>query len=158
MPRPDPASPHSASPDSASPGSAFTDDDLAAYLREQLPVERSSEIEQALRDDQSSGGQGLRRRLALVAAGADEGRSVGAIWREARLSCPSRDDLGALLLGALDVETERYALFHIREVGCRVCAANLADLEEAASKNPDVAQRRKRVFQSSAGHLGGAGG
>ncbi|QDT15645.1 hypothetical protein [Alienimonas californiensis] len=132
---------------------SFSDDDLSAYLREQLPVGRSSEIEQALRDDRSSDGQGLRRRLAAVAAGAEEGRSVGAIWREARLSCPTRDELGALLLGALDPEVERYALFHIREVGCRVCAANLADLEEAASRSPEIAQRRKRVFQTSAGHL-----
>ena len=131
----------------------FTDDDLSAYLRERLPVGRSSEIEQALRDDQSPDGQGLRRRLAVVAGDAEEGRSVGAIWREARLSCPTRDELGALLLGALDPEVERYALFHVREVGCRLCAANLADLEEAASKSPEIAQRRKRVFQSSAGHL-----
>ena len=135
----------------------FSDDDLAAYLREQLPVGRSSEIEQALRDDQSSDGQALRRRLAVIAADGEEGRSVGAVWREARLSCPTRDELGSLLLGALDPEAERYALFHVREVGCRLCAANLADLEEAASKSPEVAQRRKRVFQSSAGHLGGAG-
>ncbi|MFH5806218.1 hypothetical protein [Alienimonas sp. DA493] len=126
----------------------FSDDDLSAYLREQLPVGRSSEIEQALRDDAA-----LRRRLAAVASGAEEGRSVGAIWREARLSCPTRDELGALLLGALDPEVERYALFHVREVGCRVCAANLADLEEAASKSPEIAQRRRRVFQTSAGRL-----
>ena len=78
---------------------------------------------------------------------------MGAVWRENRLSCPSRDDLGALLLGALDPDAERYALFHVREIGCRFCAANLADLEEAASRNPEVAQRRKRVFQSSAGAL-----
>ena len=128
----------------------FSDDDLAAYLRERLPVGRSSEIEQALRDNEA-----LRRRLALIAAEGEEGRSVGAIWRESRLSCPTRDELGALLLGALDPEVERYALFHVREVGCRVCAANLADLEEAASKSPEVAKRRQRVFQSSAGHLGG---
>ena len=135
----------------------FSDDDLAAYLREQLPVGRSSEIEQALRDDRGSDGQGLRRRLAAVAAGAQEGRSVGAVWREARLSCPTRDDLGALLLGALDPDAERYALFHVREVGCRVCAANLGDLEEAASRSPEVARRRRRVFQSSAGRLKDAG-
>ena len=137
----------------APPGAAFvdagfSDEELAAYLREQLPVERSSAIEQALRDDEA-----VRRRLAAVAADGEEGRSVGAIWREARLSCPSRDDLGALLLGALDPAAERHALFHVREVGCRFCAANLADLEEAASKSPEIAQRRRRVFQSSAGQL-----
>ena len=127
----------------------FTDDDLAAYLAERLPVGRSSDLEQALRDDEI-----LRRRLAFVASGATEGRGVGHVWREAGLSCPTRDELGALLLGALDADAERYALFHVREVGCRVCAANLADLEEAASRSPEVAQRRKRVFQSSAGALG----
>ena len=127
---------------------AFSDDELAAYLREQLPVARSSEVEQALRDDEP-----LRKRLAVVAAGGEEGRGVGAIWREARLSCPTRDELGSLLLGALDPDAERYALFHVREVGCRFCAANLADLEEAAGRDPDAARRRKRVFQSSAGHL-----
>ena len=141
-PRNEPAPPVPAAP-------AFRDDELAAYLAERLPVGRSSDLEQALRDD-----EGLRKRLAFVASGATEGRGVGHIWREAGLSCPTRDDLGALLLGALDPDAERYALFHVREVGCRVCAANLADLEEAASRSPEVAQRRKRVFQSSAGALG----
>ena len=133
--------------------SPFSDEDLAAYLREQLPVGRSSEVEAALRTDDL-----LRKRLAAVASDAREGRGVGAIWREGRLSCPSRDDLGALLLGALDPDVERYAVFHVREVGCRVCAANLADLEEAAARSPEVAQRRRRVFQSSAGHLRGDAG
>ena len=128
---------------------AFTDDDLAAYLAERLPVGRSSDLEQGLRDDEA-----LRRRLALVAADAGEGRGVGHVWREAGVSCPTRDELGSLLLGALDADAERYALFHVREIGCRVCAANLADLEEAAGRSPEVAQRRKRVFQSSAGALG----
>ncbi|MEM9701746.1 MAG: hypothetical protein AAF907_04820 [Planctomycetota bacterium] len=131
----------------------FSDDDLAAYLREQAPVGLSSEIEQALRDEQDAGEQPLRRRLALIASDVEDGRSVGAIWRENRLSCPSRDELGALLLGALDPERERYIRFHIQVVGCRYCAASLADLQEAASRSPEVAQRRKRVFQSSAGAL-----
>ena len=129
----------------------FSDDDLAAYLRETLPVGRSSEIEAALRTDEP-----LRRRLARVAAGDDGGRGVGAIWRDGRLSCPTRDELGALLLGALEPDAERYALFHVREVGCRVCAANLADLEEAAARDPEVAKRRRRVFQSSVGTLAAA--
>ena len=130
----------------------FSDEELAAYLSERLPVERSSEVEAALRGDEA-----LRRRLAVVAAGGDGSRGVGSIWREARLSCPTRDELGSLLLGALDPDAERYALFHVREVGCRLCAANLADLEEAASRSPEVARRRRRVFQSSAGALRGDG-
>ena len=127
-----------------------TDDELAAYLREQLPVGRSGEVEQALRENET-----LRKRFAVIAADAGGGRSVGTIWREHRLSCPTRDELGSLLLGALDPDAERYVLFHVREVGCRFCAANLADLEEAAARSPEIAQRRKRVFQSSAGALGG---
>jgi hypothetical protein len=80
--------------------------------------------------------------------------SLGAIWRRHRLSCPPREQLGSFLLGVLDADHADYIRFHIETIGCRVCQASLADLEEqqtAASKV--VEQRRTRYFQSSAGYL-----
>ena len=131
------------------PADRFTDDELAAFLAEQASPETASAIERAARDDES-----LRRRLAAVARRQDLGdHSVGAVWREHRLSCPDRAELGAYLLGTLNPGREDYLGFHIREVGCRYCLANLADLEAAAEAGEATLHRRRRLFESSAGQL-----
>ena len=127
----------------------FTDDELLAYLDEMLPVDRMASVEQALRRNET-----LRQRVAALNRRRDQGlHSVGEIWRRHRLSCPTRQQLGGFLLGTLKVELAGYVDFHVRSVGCRVCAANLRDLEEAARSSADVPQRRRRFFESSAGTL-----
>lgn len=129
--------------------SSISDDELLAWLDEQLPVERMSEFEQLLRDDES-----LRRRVAALAQQRGQGaHSVGEIWRRGRLSCPSRGQLGSFLLGALPPHMEAYIEFHLQTVGCRLCSANLDDLNRQAADTPEAGQRRRRIFQSSAGHL-----
>ena len=127
-----------------------TNEELLAFLEEQLSAERMAEIEQALRSDVD-----LQQRLAGVVRQHDPGaHSVGAIWRRRRLSCPSRSDLGSFLLGALEPVRTEYIEFHLRVVGCRYCAANLSDLEqEAGDQAEEVTRRRQKFFQSSAGHL-----
>ncbi len=129
--------------------SAPTDGELLAYLDEMLPVEQMASLEKELRASES-----LRNRTANLLSRRDHGlHSVGAIWRNERLSCPSRSRLGSYLLGTLDAEHIDYLEFHIRTVGCRYCAANLDDLEREMESAPEIAQRRRKFFQSSAGYL-----
>ncbi len=131
-----------------------TDVELSAFLEEGLPVERLAEIEIRLRDD-----EGLRARLRGVIGREDAGlHSVGVIWRRHRLSCPSRDEISQAILGVLDPPREEYLKFHIEQVGCRYCAANLADLRAAHETSAPSAERRRRYFETSAGHLRGTSG
>ncbi|TWU06929.1 hypothetical protein CA54_53320 [Symmachiella macrocystis] len=131
------------------PSIDLADEDLLGYLEESLPVERMSIVESALRSSES-----LRQRAAMLLRRRDDGfHSVGDIWRRHRLSCPSRRQLGSFLLEALDQEEQDYIDFHLRTVGCRYCAANLRDLEESRNQTPEVEQRRRKFFQTSAGHV-----
>ena len=73
--------------------------------------------------------------------------SLGAIWRRERLTCPSREQLGSYLLQVLDEAEQEYLDFHLHEIGCPFCVANLADLQ-AMQKEP-VPQARERRAASS---------
>ena len=129
---------------------SVTTADLEAYLDEALPGETMAQIEKALRADPA-----LAERLEVVIRRNDTGlHSLGAIWRRARISCPSRDQLGSYLLGALADDLAAYIRFHLETVGCRMCAANLADLaSQQAESVSEVQVRRQRYYQSSAGYL-----
>ncbi len=130
----------------------LSDQMLAAYLDEALPVPQMVAIESALRDDAA-----LRDRLVVLIGREDAGlHSIGVIWRRHRLSCPSRQTLGQHLLGILPPEQAAAVEFHLHEVGCRVCLANWDDLQSASgspSSGQSETQRRQRFFQTSAGHL-----
>ena len=133
--------------------SSISNEDLQAYLLEQLPLSDQTAIEQVLRADES-----LRQRAALIANRRDSSEhSVGAIWRTDRISCPSRSELGAYLLGTLADEHAAYVAFHLRVVACRYCLANLTDLEnstlQATTGTAEAKRRRERYFTSSAGRL-----
>ena len=129
-----------------------TNEELLAFLEEQLPAERMAAIEQALRGDEE-----LQQRVAEVVHQHDPGaHSVGAIWRRRRLSCPSRSELGSYVLGACEATRAEYIEFHLRVIGCRYCVANLEDLEQTAGEQAEVVtRRRQKFFQSSAGYLSG---
>ncbi|MEM1304372.1 MAG: hypothetical protein AAGG46_05730, partial [Planctomycetota bacterium] len=124
------------------------------FLDEALPPERMAAIEQTLRD----GDAGLTAMLADINGRRDAGlHSLGAIWRRRRLTCPTREQLGSYLLGVLsDAETD-YIRFHLEEIRCRYCLANLADLQaQQSSSEADAATTRQRkYFQSSVGRLSG---
>jgi hypothetical protein len=124
--------------------------DLEAYLDEALPPEQMAEVEQTLRADKQ-----LARRLAAINARRDHGvHSLGEIWRRERLSCPTREQLGSYLLGALADDMQQFIAFHLEVIRCRVCGANLADLEaQQAAAGGDAETRRRKYFQSSAGLL-----
>ena len=129
---------------------AIRQSDLEAYLDEALPAEEMARIEQALRSDRR-----LLERVVELVGRRDAGvHSLGAIWRRNRLSCPSREQLGSLLLGALPEEMADYVTFHLETAGCRYCQANLADLERQQAESQNAVQtRRRKYFQSSVGHL-----
>lgn len=129
--------------------SEFTEAELAAFLDEALPAGRCAELEHQLRTDAD-----LRNRLVEVRGRETAGlHTIGAIWRRARLSCPSRSELGQFLLGTLEQDHREYIQFHMDEIGCRYCQANFADLQSASQTDEQPAQRRQRYFQTSAGYL-----
>ncbi len=127
----------------------FSDQQLQAYLDEQLPTAGMSALEQALRVDAE-----LRDRLVLIAGQREAGvHGLGEIWRRNQLSCPTREQLGMYLLGASEEGVQDYIEFHIREVGCRLCDANLEDLRQQREQSSAAQSRRRRYFQTSAGLL-----
>ena len=128
----------------------FTDQQLQAYLDESLSSELMSAIEQQLRASDE-----LRERLVGLVGMREAGvHGLGEIWRRNRLSCPSREQLGSYLLGAIADDFRSYIHFHLEQVGCRLCRANLEDLERQRSEQQSVVQsRRRRYFQTTAGYL-----
>ncbi|MBP90881.1 MAG: hypothetical protein CMJ64_29915 [Planctomycetaceae bacterium] len=129
----------------------FTESELEAYLDEALVPNEMAAVEAALR-----GNQELAQRLANINSRRDAGvHSIGGIWRRHRVSCPNREQLGSYLLEALDKDQTEYLRFHIDQIGCRFCRANLDDLR-MQQEEPSEAKisRRTKYFQSSAGYLG----
>jgi hypothetical protein len=127
---------------------------LRDYLMDALPPEISARVEKSLRDSAD-----LRARLEDVRQNRTDGQlhTLGAIWHRSRLTCPSRQQLGSLLLDALDPELASYLTFHIEVIECPFCQANLADLK-AQSQATSIAQasktRQRRILQSSQHLLG----
>jgi hypothetical protein len=130
----------------------ISDPVLLAYLEESLAGEVMATIENELRRDPN-----LRERLSALIAQRENGiHSVGDIWRRNRISCPTREELGSYLLGAMMEDASAYIQFHIEQIGCRYCLANLEDLqsaEGASTSHAAVRQRRDRFFQSSVGRV-----
>ena len=128
----------------------WTNEELTAWLDERLPIDRMAPLEQQLRDDQN-----LRIRVSQLIQHRDQGgHSVGEIWYRSRLSCPVRSELGGYILGTLPRDLAEYIQFHLMTIGCRLCQANLEDLEAHAASDDQSVVRRKRIFESSASLLG----
>jgi len=126
------------------------DDLLLAYLDEMLSVPESARIEQRLREEPE-----YRVRLAALLQQRDQGgHTVGEIWRRHRLSCPDRPALESFLRGVASPAGADYIQFHLDVVGCRLCQANLDDLQRRLSDEDTQRQsRQRRFFDSSAGFL-----
>lgn len=123
------------------------DDLLRSYLAETLPPEDMARVEKAMRDSSE-----LRARLEEVRQNRSDAslHTLGAIWRRARLTCPSRQQLGSYLLEALDPDLADYLKFHLEVVECPYCQANLADLQDQSSRaTVATAARYNRILQSS---------
>jgi hypothetical protein len=127
---------------------------LRNYLADTLPPEELARVEKALRDSAQ-----LRARLEEVRNNRDDFQlhTLGAIWKRSRLTCPTRQQLGSMLLDALDPELAAYFKFHIEVVECPFCQANLADLE-AQSQTHSAQQasktRHQRILKVSRHLLG----
>ena len=127
---------------------------LESYVEDALSTGETARVEQALRDSAE-----LRHRLRGIIQELDRGEhSIGAIWRRQRLTCPSREQLGSYLLQALESDYQNYIEFHLDVIGCAYCHANLTDLKSMQkSKSAETRQRRRRIFESSAGLLSAQG-
>ncbi|MCS6852542.1 MAG: hypothetical protein NZ700_15395 [Gemmataceae bacterium] len=123
---------------------------LHAYLDDLLSETETARIERELRSSPA-----LREQLRKLIGERERGdHSLGSIWRRHRLSCPTREQLGSYLLGALDEGWQDYVQFHLQTVACPYCLANLADLQTLQREaQPRVQARRRRFFESSAGYL-----
>jgi len=93
---------------------------------------------------------------SLVPALADQAQDgntqidVAAIWRESRASCPARHWLARRVAGTLDEGPRDFVDFHLGEMGCPWCQANLDDLERSEdSLEPMI----ERVAASTAQYL-----
>jgi hypothetical protein len=121
---------------------------LRHYLAESLAPEESARVEKALRDSAA-----LRARLEDVRQNRTDGQlhTLGEIWRRSRLTCPSRQQLGSLLLDALDPELAAYLTFHLEVVECPFCRANLIDLKaqsQTATADAAAKNRQHRILRS----------
>jgi hypothetical protein len=127
---------------------------LREYLTDALGPEDSARVEKALRDSAE-----LRARLEDVRQdrGDVQLHTLGAIWHRARLTCPSRQQLGSFLLDVLDPDLASYLQFHIEVIECPFCQANLADLKAQSQANAAAGAsktRHHRILQSSQHLLG----
>ena len=128
----------------------FTEAELEAYLDEALTPEEMAQVEAAVR-----GNRELTKRLAAINGRRDAGlHTLGEIWRRHRISCPTREQLGSYLLGALNKESRDYLEFHLKTVGCRFCLASVEDLERRHRETREsAATRHRKYIDSSAGYL-----
>jgi len=78
--------------------------------------------------------------------------TISRVWRNRRLSCLKRSTIGSYLLGVLDEPWLSYTRFHLEQVRCLMCRANLEDLS-AESEEIGGGDLGQRLFQSSVGFL-----
>lgn len=128
----------------------ITMDELQGYLDEALSDSASAKVEKALRESTP-----LRHALSRIMKERDRGEhSIGGMWRRHRLTCLSREQLGAYVLKVQDADLADYIHFHLETIGCAYCQANLADLQ-SQTKEPtkEAKARRQKYYDSSRGYL-----
>jgi hypothetical protein len=72
-------------------------------------------------------------------------------WQTQRPTCPKRTTVGGYVLGTLDAPWHQYVEFHLHQLGCAFCQANLHDLQKQQTADSSVL--RKRIMQSTIGFL-----
>lgn len=101
----------------------------------------------AVRESQND----LLRFLALAEEGNDQrllDLDVQRVWRERRVSCPSRQIIAQYVEGLLDPGAASYVAFHIDEMKCAVCQANSDDLSKRIQE-ADLDLLVRRVAEST---------
>jgi RNA polymerase sigma-70 factor, ECF subfamily len=74
------------------------------------------------------------------------------VWEDHRPSCPKRSTIGGYHLGTLDTAWQGFIDFHLNQLGCRFCLANLDDLKQSEDR-AHLDRLRQRVLQSTVGFL-----
>lgn len=71
------------------------------------------------------------------------------VWEARRPTCPKRSTVGRFLLGTLEKPWQSYVDFHLNQLGCQFCRANLEDLKKQTTEEPRAFQ--SRVMHSTIG-------
>jgi hypothetical protein len=84
--------------------------------------------------------------------------TVSTLWREERLSCPHRDLLQSYADGELPPAQSDYVRFHVEQVGCAACRAELAAFGAAPQPTGGDSELeseiRERLLRSTRTFLG----
>jgi RNA polymerase sigma factor (sigma-70 family) len=105
----------------------------------------------------SLAGAGLGEPVAASDDVLDEATSLLTdVWERQRPTCPKRSTVGRYLLGTLESPWKEHLDFHVGQLGCRFCQANLDDLRRENADEPRALH--ERIFQSTVGFLSKAGG
>jgi len=103
----------------------ITNELLDAYIDDHLDPTLTAQLEKLIRENPE-----IHERLSKIQQERDMGEhSPGATWRRERLSCPNREELSSYLLQALDADRLDYIQFHLNQVKCPTCLANIEDLK-----------------------------
>lgn len=78
--------------------------------------------------------------------------TLSRVWRQRRLSCLKRSTIGSYVLGVLEEPWQSYTTFHLDDIRCLMCRANLEDLS-TESQRLASADLSERLYQSSVGFL-----
>ena len=102
---------------------------IREFLRETLSPERMAFVERAARNDSTVTDLIASEREAMQRGD----HSLGAMWQEHQLSCPTREQLGGFLIEAGDPDYHEYVSFHLEVIECGICQANVEDLKSQTS-------------------------
>ena len=128
----------------------FPDAELEAYLDETLDPDRSSEIEEALQDDEE-----LLQRLTHINGRRSAGvHTLGEIWRRNQIGVPTPEMLGNYLLGITTAEESDYIDFRMTKLKCPFTLAMYDDLVRQQNESEEQStSRRQKFFQSSVSQI-----
>ena len=78
--------------------------------------------------------------------------NLNQIWEDLRPSCPKRTTLGKFTLEILPPEWTDFVEFHVKQLGCDYCRANLQELSDQIDAN-ESERVNEQLFQSTIGFL-----
>lgn len=128
----------------------ITDQQLRQFIHEEF-----DEVEMAMLEKQIRNSVELQTRLDQIRQSEERGEhSLGAIWRRAQITCPTREQLGSYLLKAMSADQRKYIAFHLEVIVCPYCRANFEDLEKLQAETVEKThKRRKSIMDSTMGVL-----
>lgn len=129
--------------------SQWTDEQLRCYLEETGSLDQNRAIEQEVGQSKA-----LQQRLSELVDQQESGLiSVGQVWRQERLSCPSQAEWIEYALGVLEAEKQQWMTHHLETTKCPHCNAIFSDIRQQLQEGKRAVQREERLFESSVGHF-----